>query len=666
MSAKTPEKSKIEQLSAELVRAKRQIESLERSKRRVGLSFHRIPESGYQISRLWEGDFPYLQKIPSCSLEKPLDDSTFRADANTVLIEADNLAALMTMQLTHSGKIDVIYIDPPYNTGNEDFIYNDARKSSMKDIENTGADYEQTLDGKSRVVGKDDPERHSLWLSFMERRLWLAKNLLSEKGVIFISIDDNEQARLKLLMDSIFGEENFLNQFVWLNNLKGRQISNLGAAKTYEYIITYAKDINKVTGFEIPLDYARQMMPMVYGNKEYELKEDNKGKYVIKNELHNTNSIFNEKTRPNLVYNIHYNAKTRSVKFSDLGSGEEFEGFVKIEPYKNNDKVHKYHAWRWSRNKVEAELEDLEFIGINNTYKIYTKIRNFSDTYLKDIITNIGGGKIEGILGRNIFNFPKPINLIKILLKSLARPNAIVLDFFAGSGTTAHAVAELNKEDGGNRQCILITHGDENGKNIAADITAERMKRVLSGKDWADGKEHEPLLGSLFYYKLLFAPRTTNPLTAMETMSTRFTGIASLEQDSHVQLENTANYTILMNSKKIVIVWKNEEALLDEPAVEFIPLMQRLKLVYPEYEHIVYTPSNQPSDDDEYGAGQYGWVNYSYPMEYLQDHANLLERMKKNKTMLQPFSAEESTSFTSVELRSTDTDNLAIDEEEDN
>ena len=605
--------NKVEALAAELSKANRTIQSLEREKRRVGLSFHRIPESGYQISRLWEGDFPYLQKLPSYSYEKTPEDPTFRADANTVLIEADNLAALMTLQLTHKGKIDVIYIDPPYNTGNEDFIYNDARKSSLKDVEGIEAsDYEETLDGKARTVGKDDPERHSLWLSFMERRLWLAKDLLSPTGVIFVSIDDNEQARLKMLMDSVFGESNFVDTIIWEKTYSTRNDAK-HFSRTHDFIIVYRKTEN----------WERALLPRTEkANAHYKYDDqDGRGSY-------RTGDISVARSTPSSIYPVLN--PNNGISFSPPPGRAWGFSKEKMAELISDNKIY------WGKDgktgpQLKRYLRDVQDGMVPQTIWKYSDVGH----------TDEGAKEVKDILSGGSFDYPKPTRLIKQIASLHPNKNAIILDFFAGSGTTAHAVAELNKEDGGNRQCILVTHGDENGKNIAADITAERMKRVLSGENWADGKEHESMPGSLYYYKLLFAPKTTNPLTALETMQSRFVGIASLEQDAHVQMESETNYAVLRNGHKIVIVWKNEEALLDEPESEFIPLMKRLKAEHPDLEHIVYTPSNQSSLSDEYGTKQYGWVNYSYPMEYLENHAGLLNRMKRNKTMLAPFNEKD-------------------------
>jgi adenine-specific DNA-methyltransferase len=398
-----------------------------------------------------------------------------------ILIEGDNYHSLSVLKYTHRNKIDVIYIDPPYNTGNQDFIYND------------------------NFVDKENTFRHSRWLSFMNKRLDIAKDLLKDDGVIFISIDDNEQAQLKLLCDQIFKQENYINTFTWVNNLKGRQISNIGASQTYEYILCYSKNFSSVPVFTGKSSQLKIAMPEVYKIKDYEVREDEHGEYVVKNELYNTNSFFNEETRPNLVYNIYYNENDSSVLFSDTEKNLKKKGYIKIEPKINNNGTHKYHAWRWGREKVERETYNLVFTKYKNTYKIYSKVRDVDQTTLKDIIvgypTSSGGSLLKNILGKKVFDYPKPLDLIKLLLNQEFYKDAYVLDFMAGSGTTGHAVLKLNKDDGGNRKFILCTN---NENNICEKVTYERIKRVSQGYKNKKGEKVEGLGGNLKYLKTDF------------------------------------------------------------------------------------------------------------------------------------------------------------------
>lgn len=451
-----------QELLARIHDLEKQIKQL-KDRKKFGLVWEDKPE---EVVLELETNVPVLKEVKN---RKLVSDN--KAPTN-ILIEGDNYHSLSVLNYTHKNKIDVIYLDPPYNTGNKDFIYND------------------------KFIDRDDAYRHSQWLSFMDRRLRLAKELLKKPGIIFISIDDNEYAQLKLLCDSIFGYKNFINSFIWVNNLKGRQLSNYGASKTYEYILCYGVLSDELNTFEGNIEKLKLISPEIYKNRDYEVFEDDRGEYVLKNELYNTNSDFNEETRPNLVFNIYYNPKNNDVKF------ESSKDYILIEPKKNNNGIHKYHAWRWSKPKILNELYNLEFVKDKNTFKIFTKIRDINSTTIKDIITNIstnaGGKDIKEIFGNKKFTFPKPVNLIQFLLEFTTSKDATILDFFAGSGTTGHAVLELNKQDGGNRKFILCTN---NENKIAEEVTYERLKRVIKGYKNKKGEKVEGLGGNLSYYK---------------------------------------------------------------------------------------------------------------------------------------------------------------------
>lgn len=408
---------------------------------------------------------------------------------DNLVIEADNLIALKSLLPKYQGGIKCIYIDPPYNTGNENWVFND--KSNNPLIKNW----------IGKVVGADDLTRHDKWLCMMTPRLKLLQELLSDDGVVFISIDDNEDYYLKSLMNEIFGPENYLNTFCWVNNLKGRQISGVGAVKTYEYIVAYAKNIENIDLFELPIEILKTLMPSSYKGFNYEAESDENGDFVVKNELYNTNLAFNEKTRPNLVFNIHYNFKTKEVKFSDINQNLKFSGFIKIPPKKNNDGVHRFHAWRWRREKILAGKEELKFVETKEGAKIFTKIRGYDTTNLKDIITDItttrGVVEFKKLFNGNLyFDYPKPPVLISLLIDSVCGSDkeAIILDSFAGSGTTAQSVLELNRTDKGNRKFILVQLPEKIEKDKPAykagfryvhEITRDRVVRVIK-RDKAD------------------------------------------------------------------------------------------------------------------------------------------------------------------------------------
>lgn len=421
-------------------------------------------------------------------LERSVDFDT----ASNVFIEGDNLEVLKLLQKAYNDKIKLIYIDPPYNTGN-DFVYDDDFTDGLRGyLEYTG---QLDEDGNRTSASSDTSgRRHSKWLSMMYPRLVLARNLLTQDGVLAVSIDDNEFANLRAMLDEVFGSENFLNTFVWASNIKGRQISGSGAVGTKEYVLVYARDESSLGTFRASAQLLKGLMPSIYKGFDYELKEDDIGPYVTKNQLYNTNSGFNEETRPNLVYDIYYRPADESVKTADCSDRHIFDGYEKIPPKNNNNGTHKYHAFRWGRSKVESESHDLEFVEQNGEYRVFTKVRDVDSTAVKDLImdisTNQGSKDLEEAgIDESWFDYPKPVSLIQLICGFATEGDSLILDFFAGSGATAHAVASQNALDGGNRRCISVNLPEEvdpqsaareAGFNTISQITYRRIEGVMA------------------------------------------------------------------------------------------------------------------------------------------------------------------------------------------
>lgn len=599
-----------EDLEAQVRFLRGEVDRLRSERNTVGISFRRVPETGEQIQALYDEKFPYLEYVRESSYtlrdrhaDEKSDSKELSAptDGNTTLIESDNLAALASLQLTHQGKVDVIYIDPPYNTGNKGFVYNDARTSRISDVVNDDGSsvdiesYGRTLDGDLRGVGRDNPERHSLWLSFMEKRLWLAKHLLADTGVIFVSIDDNEYARLKLLMDTVFGEDNFVGSFVWQKTTSRRNDAKY-LSNSHEYVLTYMKDA-----------WDRRLLPRSEDQlKRYRYDDnDGRGRYAL-----DTLSV--ARATPSSIYPI-VNPDTGEEHYPPKGRawGVSPEGYQRLfDDGRTSFGVSGTSAPK--RKKYLTEVRD----GV--TPKTLLLSSEVGDTAQ-------GTKEVKSILGGGVFNYPKPASLIKHLVQ-MNKKDALVLDFFAGSGTTAHAVAELNKEDGGNRQCILVTHGDENGKNIAEDITAERIKRVLSGKNWNDGVEREPLPGQLSYYRLKFAEVSDFPCCSGETLCDKLVGYVALEHGaSPVRLES--NFTVLSSLQKNVVVLSGCcNAVESEIARILTEAHAEGK------ENIVYLPSSQCGDSrDSIPAG---WNVAELPVFHAESCHSLIQVMKSNRTLL--------------------------------
>lgn len=445
-----------------------------------------VTKEGYELNFLGKSYARFQTSTETETIISPLTDHNNKDEnknSENLYIIGDNLDALKHLLKSYSRKVKCIYIDPPYNTGSDGFVYPDNFKFDSATLSNKmGIDEEEA----ERIIDMRGKSTHSAWLTFMYPRLVLARELLSDDGVIFISIDDNEHANLKLICDEIFGEENFINNFTWLNNLTGRQISGIGAAKTNEPILVYSKSKESASTFNIDITFAKKYMPDAYKGFNFTIEEDNYGKYKKGDTLYNHNRKFNEETRKNLVYSIYYDEINNS--FHPENSNLDKTNLIEILPHKNNDGIHKFHAWRWSKEKVINEQYNLiAEKKSNGEYEIYTKNRNYNQTTLKDIITNISNGdnEISSLFETKVFEYPKSTLLLSTLLGTM--DNSLILDFFSGSATTAHAVMKLNAEDGGNRKYILVQLPEKieeskpafkAGYKTIDEIGRERIKRA--------------------------------------------------------------------------------------------------------------------------------------------------------------------------------------------
>ena len=440
------------------------------------------------------------------TLRPVVEDSVDWDTTKNLYIEGDNLEVLKLLQRSYMGKVKMIYIDPPYNTGN-DFVYHDDFAMSSDEYDEASEIFNEL--GNKYVKNTETSGRfHSDWCNMIYPRLMVARSLLAEDGVIFISIDNNEVENLRKICDEVFGEINFLNQFVWLNKIEGRQIDGPGAAGTHEYILLYAKNYIKLSGFTLSAKWLNSTMPSTYKGYNFDVKTDEHGAYITTHELHNGNSKFNEETRPTLVFDIYFRESDGDIVIEEVSDNHLHIGYSKIKPHINADGTHKYHAYRWSREKILKEKYNLEFVKSGNTYKVYSKRRDFDLTAVRDIITDIttnNGNSELNSLNINGFSYPKPTSLLQILINMItkksgeyeAEDKSIILDFFSGAATTAHAVMQLNAEDGGNRQFIMVqlqeeTPADSEAKKAGykniCEIGKERIRRA--GKKI---KEESPL-----------------------------------------------------------------------------------------------------------------------------------------------------------------------------
>lgn len=421
---------------------------------------------------VWEEHAEWVEEEMKVKIPVFVEDETKKivgspdSEDYNFLLEGDNLHSLHLLERTHSGRIDVIYIDPPYNTGNKDFVYND------------------------KIVDKNDGYSHSKWLSFMSIRLNLARELLRETGVIFISIDDNEQAQLKLLCDSIFGAENFVGNFVRATGTTtGQDANKIGSS--FDYCLTYRKTDK----------FILKGVPLSEKDLSRFKEEDEKGKYSML-QLRKTGNEDRREDRPNMFYPI------------ISPDGDEVYPFG----------PHEYLSrWRVAQNsfnqlveddmivwKVKKNFQSQTIDGITNSKWVpYVKYYATGRTkQVSNLLVDIEGNKKASIDLRNslgakkLFDYPKPLEFLRLLLTISGEKDAVVLDFFAGSGTTGHAVSQLNGEDGGNRKYILCTN---NENNICEEVTYKRLANI-----------QEELSHNLKYFKTDFVVKEEFPDVTLE------------------------------------------------------------------------------------------------------------------------------------------------------
>jgi adenine-specific DNA-methyltransferase len=401
------------------------------------------------------------------------------------IINGENYHALEMLQYTHAGTIDLIYVDPPYNTGNKTWKYND------------------------RYVAEKDSYRHSKWLSFMEKRLLLAKKLLAPAGVIFVSIDDNEQHRLRMLMDQIFGTPNFIANVIWKNKTGGGNDARQVVTE-HEYCLVYAKDRAQTPAFSVDGS----------GDPKYKFAdehEDTRGRYTIE-ALYRSSLQFSA----SLVYPI-----------------EAPDGST-IMPNDSNPASAK-HIWRWSRTTFARKVTEgrVVFKLTKNGWRVFSKQYELEDddgdprtTQPRSVYSAVGSRRgtegVKGIFGGDKrFAYPKPVEYVQWLIGSASAEDAVILDFFAGSGTTAEAIMRLNAEDGGTRQAILVTNNElsaADDKTLRAQghkpgdpeyeqlgvfhsVTKQRIKTVITGTRTDGSKYSDGLAANAAFFDLQYLDR---------------------------------------------------------------------------------------------------------------------------------------------------------------
>ncbi len=372
-------------------------------------------------------------------------------NSKNLLIKGDNLEVLKHMVNAYSEKVKMIYIDPPYNTGSDGFVYNDDRKFTKEQLMDlAGID----IDEAARILEFTDKDSstHSAWLTFIYPRLYVAKELLTDDGVIFISIDDNEISQLKIICDEIFGEANFLGQFIINSSPSAIDYGHI--AKTHEYALFYAKDSIRARTKHLEDE-----------DKTFKYK-DSIGDFNLY-PLYNGNVAFNPITRPNLHYPFYLNpVKKTNQEFYEIGL-DKVEGWVEVYPViSKKDKISR--VWRWGKPKARENL-NLEIVGYKTDqgeYRIVQKSRLTGKMIRslhidKDVSSRKGTAEIEELFKAKVFSFPKPVSLLKRFIESSTFEGDIILDFFSGSGTTAHATMQFCYEHKEHRKFIAVQLDEE-------------------------------------------------------------------------------------------------------------------------------------------------------------------------------------------------------------
>ena len=443
--------------------------------------------------------FPILKEIKSKEVNSD------KSKPVNLLIEGDNHHSLAVLNFTHYESIDLIYIDPPYNTGNKDFTYND------------------------KMVDSEDPFRHSKWLSFMEKRLKLAKNLLKETGVIFISIDDHEQAQLRMLCDEIFGPNNFIANIVWQKKYTQSNDAKYFSA-THDFILCYAKEADN---FRIRLLPRTEKQDVRYKNPD----NDPRGPWMT--------SPLHAKSGSDITYS--YTFKNGVTWIPPTGTYPRFSKATLLKADK--EKQIWFGAKGTAVPRLKKYLNEMKQGLIPKTIWLYDEVGSNDDARRE----------LKELMPENGFDSPKPTALIGHILDLASDKDSVVLDFMAGSGTTGHAVLKHNEKDKGNRQFILCTN---NENSICSDFCYPRVKKVIKGYKNTKGENVAGLGGNLKYYKTDFVEAEPTDRNKRKLVS-ESTEMLCIRENAFELVQDESNFKIFKNSDKYLGIIFYEEAIGD-------------------------------------------------------------------------------------------------------
>ena len=484
-------------------------------------------------------DIDSENKLPILKEVKSKEIQTDKNSLTNTLIEGDNYHALSVLNYTHTKRVDVIYIDPPYNTGRE-FRFND------------------------HMVEFEDTYRHSKWLSFMKKRLVLARKLLKNSGVIFISIDDNEQATLKILCDEVFGPENFIANIIWQKKYSPQNDAKY-FSDMHDFILVYARKKNM--GDE-KNGWVRNMLPRTEEMNARYKNPDNDPRGVWKStdlsvKTYSKNYDYpiitpsGKKVNPpkSRCWMTSQERMKKLIKDNRISFGKADNGVPRLKQFLTEVQQGIVPVTWWNR----------EFAGHNQDAK--QELKRFD---LTDIIET-----------------PKPVKLIKRILQIASRKNSIILDFFAGSGTTGHSVLELNKDDGGNRKFILCTN-DEG--NICTKICYPRIQKVIKGYTNTKNEKIKGLGGNLKYFKTDFVdgePTDKNKKKLVE----QCTEMLCLKEDRFDEIKQTKTHSIFKNHEE-----KYLGIIYDDDGIE--PLKKQIKSLGKKFNVYVFSLDDSAREEE--------------------------------------------------------------------
>lgn len=489
-----------------------------KKRKKFGLVWEDKPE---EVAEMCKVQLPVLEDVPSKEIVSDKDQPT------NFIIEGDNYHALSVLNYTHKDQIDVIYADPPYNTGNSTWIYN------------------------NNIVDSNDTYRHSKWLSFMQKRLVLAKNLLKSTGLIAITIDDYELFTLGLLMDEIFGEQNRVGVLAVENNPRGRT-ANRFYATSHEYYLVYAKN-HKLAKINNLLLTEEQKAAFKF--------EDEISAYRLR-PLRKSGASSRRKDRPKQFFPIYINPKTLE------GSLLKKNGWVKMLPIDNTSAE---RVWSLGRETCDRFLSDGTIIikpSKTNKFSLFFKDRIKTGRKPRTVwvdprydTSSHGATLLLNMFGEKVFDYPKSIWAVRDFIYTAVGENkkAIILDFFAGSGTTGHAVLELNKEDKGQRQFILCTN---NENEIAENVTYPRVAKAINGYRYRN-KVIQGIPANLKYFKTKSVNKVVTDADRRNFVNHASEMLCLAEGTFESVIEKKSKYSIFSNGNKATGIIYDEDYISD-------------------------------------------------------------------------------------------------------